>query len=777
MLPALARLLPLPGVVSGAARSLASQGDRSEQAVQIYFKHVQAQRGKKTKDASADPVHRFLQDDLCRVTPEMTAGESARALELNRKVLKSNKDLEWAHYYLGLALGIRGQYEEAVSHLDSAARLRPARVEPAYFSKIYGGMALEKKGELEKAMRMYRAARSLQTGGPEALIGLARVLVAKCRMIEEEDSPDAAEQIGPLAKAAVENSSRAVSLRPKAADYHYFHGRALSFAGESGKAAEAYAKAIRIEPKVKEYHFHLAIELARSGDSGGALKAVERAVKLDGRYADGYQVWGDLLASGGEHDKAVDRYKKALSVDGKHVRARLGLGRVLFDRGRLEEAARELEPICSRTQPAAYLVARIYSLTGRFEEAVPLYEGLTSGGREGADALYYLGCAQANLRRFEPAIEALTKCVQVDAKRWQGYLQRGHCYMSIRELENARLDYMRAEQLQPEEPEVALALARYHFVQGDNETAAVYLEKCSEPKSMDWSIRMMLGVLREGSGDLEKAEECFRSAAEARPDRREPLACIGILHCHKGEHEEARKYLQQVEDMGHVTDPVLYHLGFSKAECGDYEGAMAAWRELMARNPEDEHLMLNTLRLSYLLGRAHVESERYADAVEAWKEYLRSRPDDDQLKRDLAEVHFRCGVTYLAGDGKDRAREEFDAALALNSDHPCALLYRAILDIFAGNAEEGLSALGALANGSASEMRLRALYHQGIAHLRGGRNDLAAEVLLAVSKDPDRGKLDSPVELLLSAAHARAGRWQEALEVLSSSIEGAPVSP
>lgn len=760
------RLIPLPApAVFSLAAWHAAQKDPSEDAIGFYLDYLRIRRGLRTSDP--DPVHLLLRE-LCTVEEGAPPERVEQALSLSRRILERDGKLDWAQYHLGMALAARREYAEAVALLEKAVALNPAHTEAAYFAALYGTFLCRGEDGPGKAVELCRKALSLIEDRPEAHIFLAKALIGQCEELEKEDFSEAPPEIARLAESALESGRRAVVLNPEAADAHYCVGRSLSYAGNGLEAVKEYRKAVSIDGAVKEYHLHLAAELSRLGNPDEALRAAVRAIELDPAYADAHQVRGDILTTGRDYGQAVVSYQAALVADSGHRHARLGLGRAFYHLGQYSEAIQQLEPLHSRSREAGYLLARCCSLTGQFSRAVPLLESLTARPDASADSFYFLGCAQANLGRFSEAVEALSSCLGRDASHWRAFLQRGHCHMASGLAEKAAEDYRTASSMQAGEPEVMLARARCHLIQKETATARELLEELLRSSPSHFEANMLLGALAEEDSDRARAENAYLAALEARPDQAGPSARLGLLRCHEARYREAAGDLERAAESDRENDGVLYHLGLSRAVCGDCAGALKAWSRLRERHPKDRHLALEIEDLYYLGGRRDAEAGNLEQAIGAWEELLRLRPEDPQLRKDLAELHFRQGVGRMAaGVDREQGRKSLEAAVRLNPDHAFAPFYLALADLADGRPAGAIERLQSLPNSHSPELRLRALYHQGLAHLQMGRETLAIEAIEAVAGDPLHNRLQLPVNWTLAVAHARTGAWEKALHVLN----------
>src|SRR5215813_3868953 len=88
-----------------------------------------------------------------------------------------------------------------------------------------------------------------------------------------------------------------------------------------------------------EAHYDLGINAQASGDVRGALKEFEESLKLDPDFADAHNAMGVLLhISFDRKDEAEKHYKQALEIRPTFSEAKVNLGNLYLDQGRLDEA-------------------------------------------------------------------------------------------------------------------------------------------------------------------------------------------------------------------------------------------------------------------------------------------------------------------------------------------------------------------------------------------------------------------------------------------------------
>src|SRR5947207_5183597 len=177
----------------------------------------------------------------------------------------SNND--FAHNNLGYLCVDRGELDKAISHFESAARIRSSRLDTHYnvgsaFVQMNLADALARKGQSDEAMIHCEEAIKLQPNYAEAYYNRGNVLLAKGRIDE-----------------AIVDLEKTLQLQPDDADAHICLGNALLRQGLLKEAIAHYEKALALAPEDPHARNNIAWVLATSSDAsiGDGAKAIDLA--------------------------------------------------------------------------------------------------------------------------------------------------------------------------------------------------------------------------------------------------------------------------------------------------------------------------------------------------------------------------------------------------------------------------------------------------------------------------------------------------------------------
>jgi len=176
----------------------------------------------------------------------------------------SNNDV--AHNNLGYLCVDRGELDKAISHFETALRIRSGKPDTHYnvgsaFVQMNLADALARKGQPDEAMVHYEEALKLQPNYADAYYNRGNVLFAKGRIDE-----------------AVADWEKTLQIQPNDADAHTCLGNALLRQGSPKEAIAHYERALALAPEDPHSRNNIAWVLATSSDA--SIRDGARAVEF-----------------------------------------------------------------------------------------------------------------------------------------------------------------------------------------------------------------------------------------------------------------------------------------------------------------------------------------------------------------------------------------------------------------------------------------------------------------------------------------------------------------
>ena len=244
--------------------------------------------------------------------------------------LAVTSDNDVAHNNLGYLCVDRGELDKAISHFETASRIRSSKMDPHYnvgssFVEMNLADALSRKGQSDAALVHYEEAIRLQPNYADAYYNRGNVLLTNGRVQE-----------------AIADLETAIQIQPNDADAHTCLGNALLQQGSLKEAIAQYEDASALAPNDPHSRNNIAWVLGTSSDASvrDGAKAVEfaqQAVRLsDSRDPKFIRTLAAAYAESGRFAEAVTTAKQAVMI--ATMQGKSGLAHVLDEDVRLYRA-------------------------------------------------------------------------------------------------------------------------------------------------------------------------------------------------------------------------------------------------------------------------------------------------------------------------------------------------------------------------------------------------------------------------------------------------------
>ena len=187
-----------------------------------------------------------------------------RAQAASKRALELAPQLAEAHASRGLALSLKGEFEEAEREFQSAMRLDPKSFEAAYFY----ARACMSAGKMDEAAKWFERAVAVRPDDYAAMMLLSNSYLA----IGRTDDATAA------MRRAYDAARKHLELNPDNPRALYMGAAALSGLGESEKARDWNRRALEMEADDPSVLYNIACVFAREGLVEEGVAAIRKAV-------------------------------------------------------------------------------------------------------------------------------------------------------------------------------------------------------------------------------------------------------------------------------------------------------------------------------------------------------------------------------------------------------------------------------------------------------------------------------------------------------------------
>lgn len=187
-----------------------------------------------------------------------------------------------------------GDNPRALSEYRKITELLPGD----FYGSLQAGRMLREARRFAEAEPLLRSARASRPSLPEPCFELGLVLVATDRDAE-----------------ALENFSRAVTMRPTEGSYLMYKARSLAKLNRRAEAIQVFREATRLHPNSWEAYFELAGELVAANQVAESVPEYAAAVRLNPRHAIARINLGVVLVRQNRMGEAIQQFEAALAIE------------------------------------------------------------------------------------------------------------------------------------------------------------------------------------------------------------------------------------------------------------------------------------------------------------------------------------------------------------------------------------------------------------------------------------------------------------------------------
>ena len=590
-------------------------------------------------------------------------GRHAEAVDSFRKVAALDSKNARAHYNLGNVLYELGRKEEALASFGQAIKL-DKDFQPAHYNL---GAVLFDLARFDEALKAYEVALAPVekdfAKGREVPPVHARAYLNLGAIFLQRQSWD----------RALDAYGKAARLDPSLAAAQYNVGFILYHLGRTAEAYQAYERAVKLDPALPLSYLHMGLIDFDAGRMENAARWLEEGLpRLSGEdRKKALLALGQAHRSLGDLPRAEQSYRAALQEDPQEVSALVGLGRLLRQQGKLDDARPLLEKageiVLDGSGVNLELAALARAEGDSARERAMYEEALRRDGDRPEMWPVRVNLAASmvrsgDVREARLQMEMLMKqaeAIRASSPEVVNELRTAYALLTARE-GNLPVARRELEAVLSADPAFAPALnagAAIDAIEGNMDKASSSFRGIlgrSGGSSIDSLVRANLGQALWLSGRYEEAREPLLAAAEEFPENAMVRSALGEIALRKGDHAGA-----------------VRELGAAVEACKGGGASPAAKKpssrlELVLSGPASSDAPCARARRALSIALVGSAGEKIAEA-QGRREAQRLASEAITLGLDgaaLAQALFLRGTVELL-DGQDaRARADLEKALA-----------------------------------------------------------------------------------------------------------------
>ncbi len=267
-----------------------------------------------------------------------------------------------------------------------------------------------------------------------------------------------------LIDEALHDIDRALKLDSLNEQYYILKGDLYIQKGDGTSAEKTYLKATRIKENSPEGFIKLAELMYYGGYYEDMLKYANQALRRDMYNDRAYFNKAHALLNLGDTTNAISSFQTAVEQNNDFYDAYINLGYLMFLKH--DSLAEDYYKNALRIKPndyqAKYNLAYYYQETGKYNQAIELYNELHEKFPNQANPLFNLGFIHLMyLHVYDVALDYFNQVLEIEPNNYKALFNRGYCKELTGDIEGAKQDYQKTLEINPVFTPAAMALERF----------------------------------------------------------------------------------------------------------------------------------------------------------------------------------------------------------------------------------------------------------------------------------------------------------------------------
>jgi tetratricopeptide (TPR) repeat protein len=332
-----------------------------------------------------------------------------------------------------------------------------------------------------------------------------------------------------------------------------------------------------------------------------------------------------------------------------------------------------------------------------YKEALTAFKNAITKKADYEDAIYEAGWCCNELEKYAEAVTYLEKAAKLSPSAAKIFYELGYAYENTKKENDAIVNYKKALELYPEYYDASKNIGDIYYKKADYKTALVYMEQYLKADDADNYHYYKAGWC---CNDLEKYKDAITYMEKYEPeddnDKAKKFAEIGFANYKLENNDKAIEAYKNAISFKPDYGVALRGLGnvyYNNTK--EYPQAIKYFELAMSKDEE------NSKTYYYDLGWLYNDAEKYTDAIKVLLKAIIYDAKDAGAREELGYAYFiqgdntnaliqlnkaieldpkaklgyyYKGLTYLALNKKDDAREVYDKLKTVNAEQAAKLL-------------------------------------------------------------------------------------------------------
>ncbi len=306
----------------------------------------------------------------------------------------------------------------------------------------------------------------------------------------------------------------------------------------------------------------------------------------------------------------------------------------------------------------------MFDEAGRYVNSIERLEKAIQYNSKNYFAYYNLALAFKHSGKFEEARRAAIRAKEIAPNDPRIAVLNGNLYQSIGDPERAIEAYKEGQSISPNDPTLTYNLAISYLKQGNVAEAISEFQKViqispnSNPALLSYGHLAGIFYQRE---DYDRAEFYFREVIRLKTGDAKSYYNLGLVYLKKKNPEEAAKYFQKALD-SNANEPEIYrYIGEAFISMGRSDMAITAFKKAISLKPTDVDSL-------FALSELHYKRGELVDAETLFRRIIRLTPGDTYSETAFVNL----GIVLDEMERYGEAISAFESAISLNPKNQSA---------------------------------------------------------------------------------------------------------
>jgi tetratricopeptide (TPR) repeat protein len=348
---------------------------------------------------------------------------------------------------------------------------------------------------------------------------------------------------------------------------------------------------------------------------------------------------------------------------------------------------------------------------GEYKDAEEIYKKILRRENKNFDALQLMGVLSAQTKKYQVAVNYLTKALEINTNHAACFSNRGNALKELGRLDEALSDYRSAVYINPGYAEAYCNMGVTLYMQGKLEEAVVYYERAIDIRHDYAEAYSNLGNALKDLGRLEEAANSLARAMQIKPDYAKAFSNFGNVLRELKLFDEAIASYERAIALDPSYAEAYSNLGVTLQASKRLNEALTSYERAIALDPHFVEAYSN-------LGNLLKENNQLEEALEIYGRAIEIEPDSPvaysnrgvalqelgrfeeavanfdraiEIKSDYAESFSNRGNALKALQRIKDSVKSFDRAIEIRPKYAAACLNKSFVLLLGGEYSEGWS--------------------------------------------------------------------------------------